>query len=123
VAQGDVGALGVAASLLLVAVAVLLSLRGGLGLERSLVWASARALVQLLLVGVALAAVIDPDSPIALSWLWVAAMVAFSADVARRRAPWRPSPSRPPGWWRWGPCSGSGSSRWRGAPWCRSRGW
>ena len=86
-AQGDVGALGVAASLLLVAVAVVLSMRGGLGLERSLVWASARALVQLLIVGVALAAVIDPDSPIALSWLWVAAMVAFSADVARRRAP------------------------------------
>jgi putative ABC transport system permease protein len=87
VPQGDVGALGVAASLLLVAIAVLLSLRGGLGLERSLVWASARALAQLLIVGVALAAVIDPDSPLALSWLWVAAMVVFSADVARRRAP------------------------------------
>ncbi|MGE0028085.1 MAG: iron export ABC transporter permease subunit FetB [Thermoleophilia bacterium] len=86
-AQGDVGALGVAASLLLVAIAVLLSLRGGLGLERSLVWASARALVQLLLVGVALAAIIDPGSPIALSWLWVVAMVVFAADVARRRAP------------------------------------
>jgi putative ABC transport system permease protein len=87
VPQGDVGALGVAASLLLVAIAVLLSVRGGLGLERSLVWASARALAQLLIVGVALAAVIDPDSPLILSWLWVAAMVVFSADVARRRAP------------------------------------
>ncbi|WP_217914856.1 ABC transporter permease [Miltoncostaea marina] len=86
-AEGDVGALGVAAALVLVALAVAISVRGGLGLERSLVWASARALVQLLLVGLALAVVIDPGRPIALSWAWVAAMVLFAADVARRRAP------------------------------------
>lgn len=85
--QGDVGALGIAASLVLVAIAVVLSWRSGLGLERSLVWASARALVQLLVVGVALVLVIDPDRPLALSWLWVAAMLLFAADVARRRAP------------------------------------
>jgi putative ABC transport system permease protein len=87
VPQGDVGTLGIVASLVLVAIAVLLSWRGGLGLERSLVWASARALVQLLVVGAALVLVIDPDRPIALSWLWVAAMLVFAADVARRRAP------------------------------------
>jgi len=86
-AQGDVGALGVVAALALVALAVLLSWRGGLGLERSMAWASARALIQLLLVGVALAAIIDPSRPIALSWIWVGAMVVFAADVARRRAP------------------------------------
>ena len=84
--QGDVGALGVAASLVLVAVAVALSVAGRLGLERSLVWAAARALVQLLLVGVALTVVIDPDRPLILSWLWIAAMLVFCADVARRRA-------------------------------------
>jgi putative ABC transport system permease protein len=83
----DVGVLGIAASLVLVAVAVGLSWRWGLGLERSLVWASARALAQLLLVGWALALVIDPGQPLVLSWLWVAAMVLFAADVARRRAP------------------------------------
>ncbi len=88
--QGDVGALGVAASLVLVAVAVALSLAGRLGLERSLVWAAARALVQLLLVGVALTVVIDPDRPLVLSWLWIAAMLVFCADVARRRAPEAP---------------------------------
>lgn len=88
--QGDVGALGVAASLVLVAVAVALSVAGGLGLERSLVWAAARALVQLLLVGVALTVVIDPDRPLILSWLWIAAMLVFCADVARRRAPEAP---------------------------------
>ncbi len=86
-AQGDVGALGVAAALLLVVVAVWLSARGGLGLERPLAWAAARALVQLLLVGVALAAIIDPSRPIALSWAWLVAMVVFAADVAHRRAP------------------------------------
>lgn len=84
--QGDVGALGVAASLVLVAVAIALSVAGRLGLERSLAWAAARALVQLLLVGVALAVVIDPDRPLILSWLWIAAMLVFCADVARRRA-------------------------------------
>lgn len=88
--QGDVGALGVAASLVLVAVAVALSVAGRLGLERSLVWAAARALVQLLLVGVALTVVIDPDRPLILSWLWIAAMLVFCADVARRRAPEAP---------------------------------
>lgn len=83
----DVNAWGMAASGLLVVLAVALSLRAHLGLERSLVWAAVRAAVQLLLVGVALAVVIDPDRPLILSWLWVAAMVVFAADVARRRAP------------------------------------
>lgn len=92
--EGDVGSLGVAASLVLVAIAVALSWRAGLGLERTLVWSAARALVQLLLVGAALALVIDPARPIALSWLWVAVMLAFAADVARRRAPEVPGMGR-----------------------------
>ena len=85
--EGDVNAWGMAASGVLVLLAVALSLRNRLGLERSLLWAAVRAAVQLLLVGVALAAVIDPDRPLILSWLWVVAMVVFAADVARRRAP------------------------------------
>ncbi len=85
--EGDVNAWGMAASGVLVLLAVALSLRNHLGLERSLVWAAVRAAVQLLLVGVALAVVIDPDRPLILSWLWVLAMVVFAADVARRRAP------------------------------------
>lgn len=85
--EGDVNAWGMAASGVLVLLAVALSLRNHLGLERSLVWAAVRAAVQLLLVGVALAVVIDPDRPLILSWLWVVAMVVFAADVARRRAP------------------------------------
>lgn len=84
---GDVDAWGLAASGVLVLLAVALSLRAHLGLERSLVWAAVRAAVQLLLVGVALAAVIAPGRPLILSWLWVLAMTMFAADVARRRAP------------------------------------
>src|SRR3990172_3246364 len=83
---GDVGYLDLLDSLILVAVGIGLSLRQRLGLERQMAWAAARALVQLLLVGVALAVVIDPERPLILSWAWVVAMVAFAGDVARRRA-------------------------------------
>ncbi len=85
--QGDVGALGVAVAGLLVVVAVALSWWQRLGAELQISWASLRALVQLLLIGSALALVIDPDTPIAWSWLWVAGMVAFAAVTVRRRAP------------------------------------
>ncbi len=83
---GDVDAWGLAASGLLVLLAVALSARARLGLERTLLWAAVRAAVQLLLVGVALAVVIDPGRPLALSFLWIVAMTVFAADVARRRA-------------------------------------
>ena len=85
--SGDVDLWGLAASTLLVLLAVALSARARLGLGTELVWAAVRAAVQLLLVGVALAAVIDPGRPLALSFLWIAAMLLFAADVARRRAP------------------------------------
>lgn len=85
--NGDVTWPGLAASLLLVAVAVAVSWGIGLGLARALVWATARAIVQLLLVGWGLALVIDPHHPLAWSWAWVAAMTGYAGLVARRRAP------------------------------------
>lgn len=84
---GDVDALGLTLSLALVAVAVALSLWRRLGLERDLVTAALRALVQLLLVGLALRLVLDSDASVALALVWVGAMVVFAAGVARRRAP------------------------------------
>jgi putative ABC transport system permease protein len=54
-------------------------------LERSIAWASARALVQLLLVGVALDFVLRRG--LAWSWAWIIAMLLFAADTVRRRAP------------------------------------
>jgi putative ABC transport system permease protein len=80
----DIGWTGLAASLVLVAVAVGLSFWRRLSLERSIVWASLRALVQLLLVGVALNFVLRRN--LAWSWAWVVAMVFFAADTVRRRA-------------------------------------
>ena len=78
---------GLAASGILVAVAVGLSMWRRLGLERSMLWAALRALVQLMLIGLALELVIDPSRPIAYSWLWVGIMLLFAAWTSRRRAP------------------------------------
>ena len=85
--EGTIGWGGLAASLVLVVVAVGLSRRSQLGLEGTILWACGRALVQLLLVGYVLAALIDDDAPEALSWVWVVLMVLFSAATVRRRAP------------------------------------
>ena len=85
--SGQVGWVGLATSLILVAFAAAVSLWQRLGLERQLVWAAARALVQLLLVGGALTLLFAPGRSLWWSWAWVAAMVAYAGDVARRRAP------------------------------------
>src|SRR5262249_26671690 len=58
-----------------------------LGLQRQILVAAVRALVQLLLVGAALTLVISPGRSIWWSWLWVTAMLGYAATVARRRAP------------------------------------
>ena len=84
--QGDIGITGLAASAILVAVAAAISLWRQLGLERSLVWAALRALVQLLLVGWVLQFVVDPDDPLVYSVLWLLAMVGFAAYTTSRRA-------------------------------------
>jgi len=84
--NADIGWSGLAISLVLVAVAIALSLWRRLDLERSIAWASARALVQLLAVGVALDLVLDPGRTLAWSWLWVLAMVVIAAIVVRTRA-------------------------------------
>ena len=86
VEQGDIGLVGLAASGILVAVAVAISLWRQLGLERSLLWASLRALVQLLAVGWVLQFVVDPDDPIVFSVIWIVAMVSFAAYTTSRRA-------------------------------------
>jgi putative ABC transport system permease protein len=85
--NGQVGWLGLATSLMLVAFAAGISLWRRLGLERQLVWAAARARVQLLLVGGALTLLFEPGRSLWWSWAWVAGMVAYAGDVARRRAP------------------------------------
>jgi putative ABC transport system permease protein len=85
--NGQVGWVGLATSLILVAFAAGISLWRRLGLERQLLWAAIRALVQLLLVGGALTLLFEPGRSLWWSWAWVAGMVAYAGDVARRRAP------------------------------------
>lgn len=82
----------IVASTLLIAVLLALSLIQRLGLEGSVLWACARAAVQLVLVGYALLLVFDADASLAWAWLWVAAMVVFASDTFRRRTPEVPAP-------------------------------
>ncbi len=85
--QGPVQWWGLAASLVLIAVAVAVSLAQRLGLERDMVVAAVRAAAQLLAVGAVLLVILDPRQPLIWSWLWIAGMVLFAAVVVRRRAP------------------------------------
>lgn len=89
--ETDIGWMGLAASLVLVLVAILVSSTQRLRLERSILWASMRAAVQLLIVGWALALILEPGRPVAWAWLWVVAMIVFAGFTVRRRAPEVPS--------------------------------
>jgi putative ABC transport system permease protein len=83
----DIGWWGLAASLVLVAVAVGVSATQGLGLSRTIMWACSRAAVQLLAVGAALGLVLDPSASVVWSWLWVAVMTVFAGATVARRTP------------------------------------
>lgn len=84
--EGDVSALGLVLSLSLVVLAVALSLRESLRLERDIIVAVLRSVVQLLIVAVGLTLVVDTETPLAWSWLWVAGIVVFAAATTSRRA-------------------------------------
>jgi putative ABC transport system permease protein len=85
--EGDVDPLGLAASLILVGIAVVVSLSQQLRIERRLVWATVRAFVQLMVMGVVLAWLLQPGRSLWFSWAWVAAMIPFAAWTVRNRAP------------------------------------
>lgn len=83
----DIGLGGLAISGVLIGVALVLSLVRRLGLEKELIVAAARALVQLLVVGFALRIVVDDDDPLIFTWLWVVLMIGVAAWTVHRRAP------------------------------------
>jgi putative ABC transport system permease protein len=83
----DIGWVGLGFSGILVGVAVTLSMWRQLGLEATIVWAAARALAQLLLIGLVLDALLQPGVSSSWAWLWVAAMVVVASATAARRAP------------------------------------
>jgi len=83
----DVSYIGLALASSLVFVAIILSMWQHLGLSREILWASIRALVQLLIVGVLLTILLQPGQSLWWSVVWVIAMLPFAADVVARRAP------------------------------------
>lgn len=85
-AEGDVGWLGLAASLILILITLGISMWRHLRLEREVLIATGRAMAQLLAVGYVLVVIIDPDQPIAYAWIWLVFMVAFAAWTVSRRA-------------------------------------
>ena len=89
-AEGDVGWWGLAASLVLIAITLGISLWRRLGLERDVAVAVVRAAAQLLAVGYALGLIIIPEEPrenVGFAWAWLAFMVVFAAWTVSRRAP------------------------------------
>ncbi|HEV3451110.1 MAG TPA: iron export ABC transporter permease subunit FetB [Acidimicrobiia bacterium] len=85
--MSDIGWAGLGLSGTLVAVAVGLSLWRQLGLEASILWAAARALTQLLVIGLVLEALLQPGVSSSWAWLWVAVMVVAASGTVARRAP------------------------------------
>jgi putative ABC transport system permease protein len=77
--------LGVAASVVLVLIAIAVSWRYRLGLTRELAIAAARAFVQLVAVGALLLIVIERGGLLA-AFAWLAVMVVIAGVVAGRRA-------------------------------------
>ena len=83
--NGDIGWVEIVASLSLVAVAVAVSVWKGLGSERSIIWASFRAAIQLLAVGLLFGLIFESAQAMLWAWIWVVAMVVLSAEVVARR--------------------------------------
>jgi putative ABC transport system permease protein len=85
--DGPVGPWDVAASLLLVAVAVAVSRWQKMRVEASILWAALRAAIQLLAVGFLLRLIFESSGAWVWSSLWVIGMVIVSAETVRHRAP------------------------------------
>jgi putative ABC transport system permease protein len=75
-----------AASLVLVGIATGLSRWLRLGVEGSILWASARAAVQLIAVGILLSAIVDTAWEGLLAPLWIVTMIAIATSTVARRA-------------------------------------
>jgi putative ABC transport system permease protein len=82
----QIGWAGLVGSFALVAIAIGLSLWQRLQLSRSILWASARAAMQLLLVGFALRLVLDSNASVWWAWLWVVIMIGFAGFTIGSRA-------------------------------------
>lgn len=82
---GEIGWLGAFASLSLVAVAVGISIWKHLDVERSILWASLRAAVQLLAVGLLFGLIFESAQATFWAWTWVIGMTLLSSEIVARR--------------------------------------
>lgn len=83
----SIGWVALVASLIFVAIAVSVTWQQRLDLTRPIVVSVARSLVQMAIVAAALVPIVDDDTPLAWSWLWVVGIVVFAAVTVVRRAP------------------------------------
>lgn len=83
----NVGWLGLAASLIFVAIALAVTTPLKLQLNKPIVVAVGRSLVQMIIVGAALVPLVRPETPLFWSWLWVVGIVVFASWTVTRRAP------------------------------------
>jgi putative ABC transport system permease protein len=81
-----VSAVAAASSLILIVIAVGVSLWMRLGIERSILWAAARAAVQLLAVGAVFRLIFESTRAPIYGGLWVVGMIITATFVAARRA-------------------------------------
>ncbi len=87
----DIGWIQVVSSTALIAFAIALSFWKGLDAERSILWASLRAAVQLLAVGALFRLIFESSQAMTWAFLWVFAMTVVSGEIVKRRAPDIPS--------------------------------
>ena len=85
--MSNIGWSGLAISLLLVLVAIVVSLWKQLGLERPIAWAATRAAAQLIAIGLLLQILLEPGVSILWAWLWVVVMIVVASFTVRSRAP------------------------------------
>ncbi|MCZ6462514.1 MAG: iron export ABC transporter permease subunit FetB [Actinobacteria bacterium] len=78
---------GLAMAGALVVLAAVLALWLRLNLGGNILWASLRALIQLLALGVVLTFLLAPGTELWWSFLWIVLMIPFAAGVVGRRAP------------------------------------
>lgn len=85
--NGSVGWAGLLVSLIFIAVAMAVTSGFHLKLNRPIVVAVARSLVQMGIVGFALVLLVDPGTSIWWSWAWTVGIVVFASVTVKRRAP------------------------------------
>lgn len=82
---GDIGWAQALASVTLLVVVIVISVWRGAGVERSMVWASFRAALQLVAVGLLFDLIFESTRAMTWAWAWVVAMTLVATEIVARR--------------------------------------